>query len=277
MTAAVAVRGNTRTALHVTARAYAAHGWAVFPLQPSAKVPATRNGCKAATVDREQIDRWWSRHPYNIGVATGQVSGLVVVDLDGLQGFDSWAFLDGLHGPAPQTAWCFTGSGGWHAYFTHPGGLRNSASKIGAGIDIRADGGYVVAPPSIHPCGEPYTWHIRTEPAPLPEWLARMSTPKRTVRHDFTPPAGGSSAYVRAALRAEAEAVAAAASGGRNDQLVRSAYSLGTLVGAGDLDLQDATDALLAAAAACGLPAGEAENTVRSGLSAGIDNPRNRS
>ena len=277
MAATVAVRAKARTALHATARAYARNGWAVFPVQPSGKVPATSNGCKAATVDLEQVDRWWTRNPdYNIGVATGSVSGLVVVDLDGPQGFESWSFLANLH-RAPDTLWCFTGSGGWHAYFTHPGGLRNSASKIAPGIDIRAEGGYVVAPPSIHPCGEPYTWHTRRRPVPLPEPLELMSRPKPTVRHDFTPPAGGSNGYTRAALRGETEAVAAAPSGTRNDQLVKSAFKLGTLVGAGDLDATEATEALLAAAAACGLPDREAEATVRSGLAAGADNPRNRS
>jgi hypothetical protein len=271
-----AVRGAPRTALHVTAVGYAHLGWAVFPLKPASKVPATRNGCRDATTDVEQVERWWRRADYNIGIATGTISGLVVVDLDGRRGFDSCCLLQDIHGDLPSTTWCLTGSGGWHAYFTHPGGLRNSASKVARGIDIRGEGGYVVAPPSIHPDGDLYSWHTRTAPAPLPEWLAHLIDPPAPVRHGWTAPAAATTAYASAAVRAEAEAVARAANGTRNDQLVRSAFSLGTLVGAGELDAEQATGALLDAAQGCGLPPREAARTVASGLAAGADNPRRR-
>jgi hypothetical protein len=101
-----------------------------------------------------------------IAVRTGAESGLVVLDVDPQHGGDdTLAELLAAHGVLPITVECFTGGGGRHIYFRHPGGeVRNSAGKVGPGLDIRGDGGYVVAPPSPHPSGRRYEWSVDGHP-----------------------------------------------------------------------------------------------------------------
>lgn len=146
------------------AKSYAAKGWAVFPIIPRDKKPATQDGFKSATTDIQQIDKWWKENPnYNIGIATGETSnGLIVIDLDedtekgkhGIAAFDKW---QQEHGQVPDTATVKTGRGGRHYYFYNHDGLRNKADLMGC-IDIRANGGYIIAPPSVHPNGNHYSW-----------------------------------------------------------------------------------------------------------------------
>jgi hypothetical protein len=134
---------------------YAEAGLRVFPLQPRGKKPATKNGFKDATTDPARIREWWAwKSDYNIGLVTGeQPAGwhLTVIDLDPDK-------MDGAPPVLPQTATVRTGSGGHHLYFRTHEAFRNSASKLASGIDVRGDGGYVVAPPSVHPTGERYEW-----------------------------------------------------------------------------------------------------------------------
>src|SRR5881394_3129330 len=103
--------------------------------------------------------RGWLRQwaEAGIGVVTGAISGLVVVDVDaGHGGNESLEQLEREHGPMPTTLECRTGGGGRHLYFAHPGGLARNKVGLAPGIDIRADGGYVVAPPSLHASGVQY-------------------------------------------------------------------------------------------------------------------------
>lgn len=154
------------------ALSYADLHFAVFPLLPNEKRPATSNGYKAATTDREQITHWWTENPnYNIGIATGAPSGgLVVIDLDidlekgsdGISRLKQWQNQNGMQLP-DETACARTGTGGLHLFFKDTNtSYRNSADifKDGSGVDIRADGGYIVAPGSIHPNGTPYEWQV---------------------------------------------------------------------------------------------------------------------
>lgn len=143
------------------------------------KHPVTQNGLKNATVRKDWVDAWWKRWPYaNVGIVTGQQSGLVVIDIDPRHGGDD--ALDGLfvkHDKFPDTAEVMTGGGGRHFYFRHPGiEIRNSAGKLGAGIDVRGDGGYVLAPPSSHVSGGQYEWEASSDPSEvqpsyMPQWL----------------------------------------------------------------------------------------------------------
>ena len=127
--------------------------WHVFPVGPDKK-PLTTHGFKDATRYAEQIRQWWSRWPSaNIGIACG-ASGIVVVDLDldvkkDLDGPAEWAKLTAGHDPI-RTAEASTPRGGRHLYFTAPdqSEIRNSASKLAKGIDVRGIGGYIVVPPS---------------------------------------------------------------------------------------------------------------------------------
>ncbi|WP_051618017.1 bifunctional DNA primase/polymerase [Desulfofundulus thermocisternus] len=157
---------------------YAARGWSIIPLQPRGKRPALASWqeYQSRQATPEEITAWWDRWPdANVGVVTGQVSNLVVLDLDGL---DAVNFAK-RHG-VPLTATVATGKG-WHVYFAHPGQPVQNAAGLGGvkGLDVRGDGGYVVAPPSIHPSGRVYRWAKGRSPddlplAPCPAWLLEM-------------------------------------------------------------------------------------------------------
>lgn len=143
---------------------YAKKGFAVFPLKYRDKVPLTRNGCKDATTDAAQIKAWWQKYPNaNIGLATGSVSqNVFVIDLDidedrGIDGYHSLGDWQREHGDFPETWTAITGRGGYHLYYRGNGRIKNRAGIID-GVDIRGNGGYVVAPPSIHKNGRRYEW-----------------------------------------------------------------------------------------------------------------------
>lgn len=143
---------------------YAKKGFAVFPLKYRDKVPLTRNGCKDATTDAAQIKAWWQKYPNaNIGLATGSVSqNVFVIDLDidedrGIDGYHSLEDWQREHGDFPETWTAITGRGGYHLYYRGNGRIKNRAEIID-GVDIRGNGGYVVAPPSIHKNGNRYEW-----------------------------------------------------------------------------------------------------------------------
>lgn len=143
---------------------YAGMGFAVFPLRPKDKRPATENGFKAATTNAQQIADWWDKHPdSNIGIATGSMSGgLVVIDLDidkekGVNGYESLKEWQREHEELPETWQSITGRGGYHLLF-RDSATNKSRTGLYEGVDIRADGGYIVAPPSVHPNGNQYEW-----------------------------------------------------------------------------------------------------------------------
>jgi len=255
------------------ALAYAARGWPVFPCKPREKVPATGHGCKDATTDHEQVDAWWTATPdANIGIATGEPSGLWVLDVDGDEGLD--ALCDLGHG-IPGTLTAATPSGGLHLLFADPGGLGNTASKIAPNLDTRGTGGYILASPSVHPNGGRYRWLGKQEPQPVPGWLIRLvRTPpadRPAVPRTVTADTAG---YVGRACEAEAEMVATAPEGARNDTLNRAGWNLGTLVGAGVLDSTHAYQLLEDAARSCGLDDREIAQTLRRALDDGTRNPR---
>jgi hypothetical protein len=131
---------------------YARRGVPVFPCEPGAKRPLTRNGHWDATTDPRVIERWWKRWPSaNVGVPTGKKSGVAVLDVDVDDGGpESLARLERVGVPVPKTARARTGGGGIHVFFRYPRGteIRNSAGLLGPGLDVRGEGGYVVVPPS---------------------------------------------------------------------------------------------------------------------------------
>ena len=158
--------------LRSAALAYARRGVPVFPCEPGGKRPLTRNGFWDATTEARQIGAWWARWPAaNVGVPTGGRSGLLVLDADPRGGgFESLALLERENGPLPETARARTGGGGVHVFFGYPAGetVRNSAGTLGAGLDVRGEGGYVVVPPSR--TRSAYEWIDRSHPAE-PKWL----------------------------------------------------------------------------------------------------------
>jgi len=171
-------------------------GNAVFPLLPCGKTPLTKHGFKDATTDPSIITKWWTQWPdANIGLATGEVSSCIVLDVDGADGNSSLEALKRELGPLPNTCMARTGKG-MHLYFCYPDGKEiRCRTNIARGIDVRADGGYVVAPPSVHPNGATYEWiGDETAFAELPEpWInlllgERRNAPdsNREKRQDLT-------------------------------------------------------------------------------------------
>jgi hypothetical protein len=168
--------------LHTGALQLAERGLAVFPCQPRGKEPACDTGLHAATTDPERINRWWRAFPdLNIGVATGAASRVFVLDVDGEDGEASLRNLEAEHGALPSTVEVITGKGR-HCYFqSDKHKIGNSAGHLGAGLDIRGDGGYVIAPPSVHPSGRSYAWSVdaASDFAAAPDWLiAKIEAPK---------------------------------------------------------------------------------------------------
>jgi hypothetical protein len=153
---------------------YARKGLAVFPVhtirngrcscgkpdcnRSAGKHPMTGHGYKDATNDPATIRNWWTRWPdANIGIATGKVSGIVVLDVDGEDGEARLAEFEREYGALPVTAEVKTRRGR-HLYFRYPPGTEHVRSIAKGALDIRADGAYIVAPPSLHLSGERYTW-----------------------------------------------------------------------------------------------------------------------
>lgn len=154
------------------AEAYAGLGFSVVPIhrvnngkcscqspkcKSPGKHPVTRlvpHGFKEASADVGKLHEWFGEHDYNIGIATGKQSGIVVVDVDGQAGLDSLETLK-VQGISFETAYVTTGRGK-HYYFRYPMGdihIPSSSGQLAPGIDIRAEGGMVVAPPSLHASG----------------------------------------------------------------------------------------------------------------------------
>jgi len=145
-----------------------------------------RNGIKDASKDADTIDRWFARSSGNIAIATGAVSGIFALDVDPRHdGDETLAALEKKHGPLPDTWRFLTGGGGEHILFRHPGGkISNSAGTLGPGLDIRGDGGCIVAPPSRHVSGRSYAISVDHHPedvalADAPDWLLKCVTTTR--------------------------------------------------------------------------------------------------
>jgi Bifunctional DNA primase/polymerase, N-terminal len=176
------------------ALSYAGRGWPVFPLHTPVnarcscgkrgcssigKHPRTPHGLKDATTDAVIIRQWWARWPAaNIGLVTGEPSGLVVVDIDPRSGGDvTLEDLEAEQGPFPETVEALTGGGGRHLFYRHPRErVTSGADSLGPGVDVKADSGYVVGPPSLHASGRRYEWEVSSHPddvplAPLPSWF----------------------------------------------------------------------------------------------------------
>lgn len=154
---------------------YAKRGLPVFPCR--GKKPLTEHGFLDASADQQQIVSWWSKHPdANVAIPTGRVSGLFVLDMDGDAGAQALKALEAKHGALPRTRTIITSPGHLQFWFRQPtGGTRSTAGVLGPGLDTRGDGGYVIAPPSIHPATKkPYIVSRNEEPQLAPVWLIEL-------------------------------------------------------------------------------------------------------
>ena len=161
-------------------------GWAVFPVVQGGKVPLTARGFKDASSDEGQVNRWASRNPTaNAGIATGKPSGIVVIDVDVKNGKGGLASLELIKGLVPKDTYTVrTPSGGLHYYYRMTTAVK-SKNNFMDGIDVKADGGYVVAPGSEID-GKPYECIVETS---LREFLpALMSIPMANKVESPPPP-----------------------------------------------------------------------------------------
>ncbi|MFN8111483.1 MAG: bifunctional DNA primase/polymerase [Thermoleophilia bacterium] len=251
---------------------HAARGWAVLPLRPGAKVPATAHGLRDATTEPDAIREWWARWPTaNTGIATGEASSLLVVDLDGADGMREFMRLRERHvgRDGARLGYAVATPRGLHLYFTHVDGLRNTASRIAPGVDTRGDGGYVVAAGSATAAGQ-YVVERHGDPGPLPEWLRHLLAPAPVPAEKapipslepWVTPTG--SRYGLAALRSLLGELAGAQPGTRNHTLYRVAARVRDLIDAGHLSADDSWWRVAGAAEACGLSEPETARTMAS-------------
>ena len=202
---------NVEPDMLVASLAYAAQGWAVLPLwwpifagdgsvrcacgrpdcaspakHPIGRLKGALHGVIDASRDPREIRRWWERYPQaNIGIATGAISGMWVLDVDVKDRGDR-TLVDVVrdHGPLGDTLHAFTGGGGDHYFFRYGERVPSSRVRFGLGLDTRAAGGYVVAPPSMHASGERYAWPIGGDDVDIldaPDWLLSLVGAERKV------------------------------------------------------------------------------------------------
>jgi len=252
---------------------YAAHGWPVFPLR--GKLPAKPRteggrGFHDATTDPAVVAAMWARYPdANVGVRCGLASGLAVVDIDPAHGgVDTLTRIEAERGVLPGTVTAITGGDGLHMLYRHRPGIGCGANVWGRGLDLRGEGSYIVAAPSIHPdTGNRYRWSgDGTWAHPLPAWPEeQLPTTRPVVVAPIVSPG------VRAGqgpLAGLVTVVLEAAEGERNNKLNWAAYKAGEHVRAGRLEIRVAASALHAAAILVGLSEREAIATISSGLGA---------
>lgn len=161
---------------------YAKLGLLVFTLLPRSKNPyGGSHGVNDATKHCGRIRHWWTQTPdANVAIRTGACSGIFAIDVDPRHGGDkTLAALEAKHGALPETVTARTGGGGRHLLFKHPGWRvkNNNSGKVGHGIDVKGDGGYIVAPPSIHETGVEYQWERAPADVPVaeaPPWLLNL-------------------------------------------------------------------------------------------------------
>lgn len=169
----------------MAARGYLARGWSVIPVEPRGKRPVVPWAeFQRRLPTPEELRAWFHRRgDANLAIVTGAMSRVVVLDVDPRHGGEaSLAALIAEHGALPVTVEAMTGGGGRHYYFSHPGGVVPNRVAIASGLDLRGDGGMVVAPPSRHPSGRRYAWVPGRSPdemplAPVPPWLLRLVLP----------------------------------------------------------------------------------------------------
>lgn len=225
------------------ALAYARKGWRVLPLwwpaglgvcacpapdcKDPGKHPLVAGGAHAATTRAEQIEAWWRKWPQaNVGIATGEASGIWVLDIDvhkGGGGAFRRAYSKPDRGRPVPTVTSITGSGGRHVIWRTWGAKVPNAINILPGVDLRGDGGLIVAPPSLHGCGERYRWHPQGRPGQVavqstPQWVRSIVDLARNGNGRQRPPGS----YTGPKPQIDVDALPEFCEGERNRSLFRT-------------------------------------------------------
>jgi hypothetical protein len=254
----------------------AAKGVPVFPCIPGEKRPLTKRGLHDASSAAWQLREWARRWPRaNLGLPTGRASGFLVVDVDckaGVPGIASLQAAERILGVLPRDLISRTPSGGYHLWFNMPSvEIRNSAGKLGdleaVGVDIRAEGGYVLIPPSRIGQGA-YEWALkRKERPPVEPW-----EPK--TEHEQTKVAR----WCTLALNGTAKELTQAAGGGRNHALLNAAVRLGSLLHYGAFSRDDVCRTLEWVCRQWGSPTPRKDRaTIERGIGYGLADPKHLS
>lgn len=277
---------------------YARRGWQVFPVHgihnarctcgrgdcsSPGKHPLVGRGVRDATTEEGAIRVWWKHWRLaNVAIATGSASGVIVIDVDVPEGERSLELLEDMGPGLLTTLSAITGSGGRHLYFRAPEHqLGNAVGTLPGvdrelpGIDLRAEGGYVLAPPSLHISGGRYTWcELDAELADVPSWLRQVR--RESIAYVAAPATftGDGSAYGLAVLSGELDRLRVAPTGRRNHTLNQAAFSVARVVAGGELLEPPARSALLAEALCIGLTEHESLLTIDSAFAAGSRSPR---
>lgn len=236
----------------------------VFPCGAD-KAPMVGTGFKAATRDTAKIHEWFNGYAAMIGVPTGSASGIVVIDVDCHGEANGMPWWHENQSRMPATRRHRTKSGGLHLVFLAPSEtIKNSASRIARGVDVRGEGGYVIVPPSPG-----YSVEVSSPIAVMPEWLIRAAQPQQPKRVEVA------TSYVpreteawRQLMRAVVK-IGQAKEGQRNVTLNSQAYYVASMVGQG-LGQEEALSALYRAAQQAGLADPEIKATLHSAFSAGM-------
>lgn len=286
------VTGYRQEILHAVEE-YQSRGVQTFPLNRE-KIPLVKEwNDHDFTIEQHRVNGF-----HGIGTCPGRWPGnIMVFDVDGPKGRESWAKCLEKYGPLPDTFTVTTGreEGGEHLYFQAPDGLyvKSTTSKFAKKVDIRGTRGQAVLPPTVHKSGRVYQWHHAGEPCEIPDpekipllpepWVEALidtdnayfpgQGPAKPVSCS-QPFNGNIGQYARAALETEILSVAQAPEGTRNDTLNKAAFSLGQLIAGGELDQSTVENELMAAATGAGLGQSESTKTIRSGMKAGAKSPR---
>jgi len=281
---------------------YAARGWHIFPIHRAesngvetvctcgkencispGKHPYEKGWRTEATTDPAKIRSWWDSYPLaNIGVACGRQSGIVVLDVDPRNGGNRSLDLLQKQAKMPRTLTSRTGGGGTHYVFRYPKNPPKGWPKnLGNGLDVQADGRYILIPPSGHVSGGEYQWTtpwVLAEPDWLLDRIADLGDVPGQEEHvaarvDRNPTSADIS-YARQCLQMAADKVRLTRSGSRNNVLNAEAYAMGGFLARDALLFDDVVDALTRAAFACGLPEDEIEQTLTRSITDGMSKPR---
>lgn len=239
---------------------YRDQGRSVIPVEPGAKTPAVRwTRFQVERATERQIRRWWDFADFNVGIVCGRISNLIALDVDLRAGGDmSLARLEAAHRPVGGLE--VATPGGAHRWFTHPGGrIPNSTSTLGAGLDVKADGGMIVVPPSERPDGAYRFGRLfDADVPPLPDWLARLLVRQEKPRAWRSAGRAPSGRYLDAAVRGVLADLRATTEGDRNNMLFKATCRIL------ELGAAEAVPALQQAAREIGLEADEIAETIAS-------------
>ncbi len=268
---------NTRENKATSAVRYAGRGLHVFPLSPGTKIPLRgTHGSRDASRDPDRVRAWWAKTPRaNIAAATGRHSAIWVLDVDTHHDGDkSLAKLEAERGALPPTIETSTPRGGRHLFWRWPAGgpeIRNSCGRIGLGLDVLAEGGSIILPPSTLSDGRGYRWvkNGASSFTDAPAWLVALALPPpASARPEPQPLNGDVDRYVASAAASELTELETATEGTRNDALNHASFNLAQFVKAGALPEDWTREQLEARAIQIGLPALEARRTIDSAFRA---------